>query len=126
MTSGREPSYPPGTPVIRLLEGLTLLELNRLEESVQAFSDAVAAADALLALATSNVDALEACALALTGLAVATGDPARAAEAEAAFTRVHAVTDSASVTPDTRRLLAQIAGHDRSGILAEVRAARDP
>ena len=63
---------------MRLLEGLALLELHRVEESVRAFSDAVTAADALLALADSNVAALQARALALSGLAAATGDPARA------------------------------------------------
>ena len=44
----------------------------------EAFSDAVTAAEALLALADRNVAALYARALALSGLAAATGDPARA------------------------------------------------
>ena len=66
---------------MRLLEGLALLELHRPEESVRAFSDAVTAADALLALADRNVAALQARALALSGLAAAAGDPARATEA---------------------------------------------
>jgi len=123
---GRELSYPPGKPAMRLLEGLALLELNRPGESVQAFSDSIAAADALLALADSNVDALQARALALSGLAAATGAPARAAEAGRAFARAHAVTDAAGVAADTRRLLGQIARHDRPGILAEVRVAQDP
>ena len=90
---------------MRLLEGLALLELHRLEESVRAFSDAVTAADALLALADSNVAALQARALALSGLAAAAGDPARAAEAGEAFARAHAVTSAAGVAADTRRLL---------------------
>ena len=126
VAQARDLPYPPGKPAMRLLEGLALLELNRPEESVQAFSDAVAAADALLALADSNVDALQARALALSGLAAATGDPARAAEADNAFARAQAVTDAAGVAADTRRLLGQIAGHDRSGILTGVRAAQDP
>ena len=54
---------------MRLLEGLALLELHRVEESVEAFSDAVIPADALLALADRNVAALRARALALSGLA---------------------------------------------------------
>ena len=122
---GRELPYPLAKPAMRLLEGLALLDLNRLEESVQAFSDAVAAADALLALADTNVDALQARALALSGLAIATDTSARAAEAGTAFAQAHAVTDAAGVAADTRRLLDQIARHDRSGILAEVRAAQD-
>ena len=119
-------SYPAEEPTLRLLEGLALLELHRVEESMRAFSDAVTAADALLALADSNVAALQARALALSGLAAAAGDPARATEAAEAFARARTVTSAAGVAADTRRLLDQIAGHDRSGILADVRAAQNP
>jgi len=122
--AGRELPYPREEPTIRLLEGLALLKLHRIQESVRAFSDAVAAADALLALADSNVAALQARALALSGLAAAAGDPARAAEAAQAFTRAHAVTSAAGVAADTRRLLDVIASHDRSGVLAKVFAAQ--
>ncbi len=125
VAQGAELAYPPGKPAMRLLEGLALLELDRAEEGVRAFGDAVAAADALLVFAGSNVDALQARALALSGLAAA-GDPGRAAEAGRALARVQAVTSAAGVAADTRRLLGQIARHDRSGILAEVRAAQDP
>ncbi len=124
--AGRELPYPAGEPAIRLLEGLALLGLHRREESVRAFSGALAAADALLALADRNVAAQHARALALSGLAAATGDPARAAEAGKAFARADAVTGVAGVAADTRRLLDQIACHDRSGILAQIRAAPDP
>ena len=110
---------------MRLLEGLALLGLHRVEESVEAFSDAVTAADALLALADRNVAALQARALALSGLAAATGDPARAAEAVEAFARAHAVTSAAGVAADTRRLLEdrppRPVRHPR-----QVRAAQDP
>ncbi len=124
--AGRELPYPAGEPAIRLLEGLALLGLHRREESVRAFSGALAAADALLALADRNVAALHARALALSGLAAATGDPAQAAEAGKAFARADAVTGAAGVAADTRRLLDQIACHDQSGILAQIRAAPDP
>ena len=124
-TARRDLPYPAEEPAIRLLEGLALLELHRLDESVRAFSDAVTAADALLALADRNVAALQVRALALSGLAAATGDPARATEAVQAFARAHAVTGAAGVAADTRRLLDEIASHDRSGVLAEVRAAQD-
>ena len=122
----RELPYPTEAPTIRLLEGLALLELHRAEESARAFSSAVTAANALLALAGGNVAALQARALALSGLAAATGDQAHATEAGEAFARAHAVTSAAGVTADTRRLLDQIASHDRSGIFAEVRAAQHP
>ena len=125
-TARRELPYPAEEPVMRLLEGLALLELNRPEESVRAFSDAVAAADALLALADRNVAALQARALALSGLAAAAGDPARAAEAGEAFARAEAVTSAAGVAADTRRLLDQIARHDQSGVLAQVYDRPDP
>jgi tetratricopeptide (TPR) repeat protein len=124
--AGRELAYPAGEPAIRLLEGLALLGLHRVEESVQVFSGALAAADALLALAGSNVAALQARALALAGLAAATGDPARAAEAGDAFAGADAATGAAGVAADTRRLLDQIACHDQSGVLARIRAAPDP
>ena len=124
--AGRELAYPAGEPALRLLEGLALLGLHRAEESVRAFSGALAAAGALLALADRNVAALQARALALAGLAVVSGDPARATEAGEAFGRADAVTVAAGVAADTRRLLDQIARHDRSAVLAEVRAAPDP
>ena len=110
---------------MRMLEGLALLELNRPEESMRGFSDAVSAADALLAFADRNVAALQARAIALSGLAVSAGDQARAAEAGKAFARAGAVTDATGVAADTCRLLDRIACYDRSGILAEVHAAQD-
>jgi hypothetical protein len=111
---------------MRLLEGLALLGLHNLEESVRVFSDAVTAADALLALTDTNVAALQARALALSGLAVATGDPARATEAGKAFAWVDAASSAAGVAADTCRLLDQIARHDQADVLAEVRAAQNP
>jgi len=122
--AGRELPYPREKPTIWLLEGLALLELQRVDEGMRAFADAVTAAGALLALADRNIAALQARALALSGLAAATGDPVRAAEATQAFARAHAVTSAAGVAADTRRLLDAIASHDRSGVLAKVRAAQ--
>ncbi len=123
--AGRELPYPTEEPMIRLLEGLALLELHRVDEGVRAFSDAVTAGDALLVLADTNVAGLQARALALSGLAAATGDPARATEAAQAFARAHAITSATGVAADTRRLLTAIVSHDRSGVLTEVRAAQD-
>jgi hypothetical protein len=93
---------------------------------VRAFSDGLTAADALLALAESNVAAVQVHALALSGLAGATGDLALAAKAGNAFARARAVTSAAGVAADTGRLLNAIASYDRSGILAEVGTAQDP
>ena len=117
--------YPPEEPAVRLLEGLALLALDRADEGARVFSDALTAADALLALAGSSVAALQVRALALSGLALVAGDHARASEAVEAFARVDAVTGAAGVTADTRRLLDAIAAHDQTGILAEARAAQD-
>jgi tetratricopeptide (TPR) repeat protein len=114
----RELTYPPEEPAMHLLEGLALLELNRPDESAQALNEAVRAADGLLGLADRNVAALEARALALSGLAVVAADPARAAEAAEAFAQARAVTRAPGVVADTRRLLAVITAHDRSGLLA--------
>jgi len=118
--------YPIEEPAIGLLEGLALLELHRIEEGVRAFTGAVTAADALLALEDRNVAALQVRALALSGLAAATGDPVRAAEAGKAFARADAATSAKGVAADTRRLLDHITRRDGSGILAEVRAAQEP
>ena len=94
---------------------------------MEAFSGAVTSAEALLALADRNVAVLHARALALSGLAAATADPARATGAVQAFAQAHAVTSAAGVAADTRRLLDGMASHDRSGILAVVScAAQEP
>ena len=114
----RELTYPLGEPAMHLLKGLALLELNYSDESAQAFTEAAAAADALLTLADRNVAALEMRALALSGLAVVTGDQTRAAEAAQAFARARAVTRAAGVVADTRRLLGIVTAHDHSGLLA--------
>jgi len=121
----RELPYPPEEPAMRLLEGLALLALRRLDESARAFGEGLTAADALLALADRNIAALQARALALSGLAVAAGDPARAAQAGEAFARARAVTSATGAVADTRRLLEAIVSRDQSGILAGLRAAQD-
>ena len=110
---------------MKLLEGVALLELHRADEAVSALSDALRSAEALLAHAESNVAALQARALALSGLATATSDPARAIEAVQALTRLHTFTSAAGVAADTHCLLGTIASHDQAGILAGVRAAQD-
>ena len=120
-TAARELPYPTEEPMLWLLEGLALLELHRVQESMRAFGSALTAADALLSLADRNVTALQARSLALSGLGAATGDRARAREAAEAFTRAHAVTSAAGLAEDTRRLFDAIACHDRSGILTESR-----
>jgi tetratricopeptide (TPR) repeat protein len=116
--------YAAEEPTISLLHGLALLGLDRVDKAKQAFSSASAAAEALLAQADHNVAALQARALALSGLAAATADPARAAEAAQAFAHARIVTTAPGIAADTRRLLDAIAAHDRSGILAEARAAQ--
>ena len=93
---------------------------------MRAFSGALAAADALLALADSNVAALQARALALAGSPRPPATRPGPREAGEAFARADAVTSAAGVAADTRRLLDQIACHDQSGVLARIRAAPDP
>jgi hypothetical protein len=87
---------------------------------VRAFSGALTAADDQLALGDTIVVPLQVRALALCGLAVATGDPAWAADAASAFTSARNATSAVGVAADTRRLLKLIAPHDHTGILAEV------
>jgi tetratricopeptide (TPR) repeat protein len=121
----RKLPHPTEEPTLRLLEGLALLDLQRREESVRAFTDALTAADAMLALVDRNVAALRVRALTLSGLAVAAGDPIRAKEADEAFARAHAVTSAAGVAEDTNRLFNAITCRDSSGILSKVRL-QDP
>jgi tetratricopeptide (TPR) repeat protein len=123
--AGRKLAYPAEEPITRLLEGLALLQLDRAGESVRAFSDALTSADALLAFADDNVAAVQARALALSGLAAATGDPGRAAEAAEAFARARNIASAAGVAADTHRLLKAIASRDQSGVLAEIPPAQD-
>ena len=104
---------------------MALLELHRTEEAVKAFKDALAAANAHLALADTNIAALQVRALALGGLAVTTSDPARTAETEIALGRAQAVANAPGAAADTRRLLKLIASHDHSGILAEAASLQD-
>jgi len=116
-TVERELTFPPEGPAMHMFQGLALLELDRLDESVQALTEALAAAYGLLALADRNVAALGARALALSCLAVVTSDQARAAEAAEAFARARAVTRAPGVVADTRRLLGIITAHDQAGLL---------
>jgi hypothetical protein len=117
--------YPIEEPTLRLLEGLALLELHRPEESRQAFTSVLMSADALVALADSNVAALQARALALAGLAAATGDPGLADEVVEAFTYARTITSAAGVVADAQHLLKRIIARDQSGVLAEISDTQD-
>jgi tetratricopeptide (TPR) repeat protein len=116
--------YPTEEPTMQLLQGLALLELHHPAEAERAFTSALTAADALLALTDSNVAAIQARALALAGLAAATGDTARTSEAMQAVTHTRTTTSAAGVTADTQRLLELIAAHDQSGVLTGLVAAQ--
>jgi tetratricopeptide (TPR) repeat protein len=122
--AAREWPYPAEQPTLRLLEAVALLELHLTDEAVAAFTDTVATADAQLALADRNIAALQARALALSGLAAATGDATSAGQASQARARANTVTTAAGVVADTDRLLTRITVHDRTGILADTRAAQ--
>ena len=104
--------YPTEQPTLLLLNGIGLLQLGRTPESAETFEAASRAADALLELHDGNVAALHARALALCGLAVATGDANKARDAAAAFTRARAVTTAAGVTTASLQLLDQIRRND--------------
>jgi tetratricopeptide (TPR) repeat protein len=120
-----DPRYPPEEPITAVLEGLALLQLRRTAESVQAFGAALTTADAQLALANTNVAALQARALALSGLAAITRNATQANEAMEAFAQADTVAGrAAGITADTRRLLDLIVAQDQSGILADVSNAQ--
>jgi hypothetical protein len=83
------------------------------------------AAEELLAHAASNVAALQARALALSGLAAVTASPDLVTQATQAFTQLRAVTTAAGVTADIRWLLTVISSHARAGVLPQVYAAQE-
>ena len=122
---GQELSYIPVFPTLLIQEGLALLELDAPEASIRPFNQAVTTADALLALTESNVAVLYSRALALSGLAVTTGDSAVALEAYEAFARARVSSSAEGVAADIKHLLKIIVHYDRSNILAEVRSAQD-
>jgi tetratricopeptide (TPR) repeat protein len=124
-TARTELPYPAEEPMIRLLEGVALLELHRADEAERPFTSAIIAADALLVLADSNVAALQARALALAGLAAATSDPACTSEVAEAFTHAQTITSAKGVAADTQRLLEMITAHDQSGVLTGLSAAQN-
>lgn len=113
--------FPTEEPRLRLLQAVALGQLQRVEEAVQAFSDALTYAEALLALAELNIAALQVRALALSGLAAATDDPMRATQAAQAFTQLQRATRAAGVVADSVWLLDAITSFcDTAGVLAEV------
>jgi tetratricopeptide (TPR) repeat protein len=118
-----ERSYPTEQATLRLLKAVALLGLDRVDEAAQAFHDALDAADRLLALADHNVAALQARAVALSGLATVTGDRAKVARAADAFTQLDAVTTAVGVAEDSRRLLDMIGDADTAGLLADIQNA---
>jgi tetratricopeptide (TPR) repeat protein len=116
--------YPTEQPTLLVLEGIALVQLGRTADGVQAFEAASRAAEALLELHDRNVAALYARALALCGLAVATGDPDTAGHAGEVFTRARAVTTAVGVTTASLQLLDQIMRKDHAGLLTDLRAAQ--
>ncbi|MGY1665616.1 tetratricopeptide repeat protein [Geodermatophilus sp. SYSU D00696] len=122
--AARDLSNPTEKPIIRLLAGVALLQLNRVEEGVRAFTTALTAADALLIpKENKRADVLEVRALALAGLA-ATGDTdrQRALEAMEAFARSCSAASAAGLLADAESLLDQLAAHAEGMALTEVRA----
>jgi tetratricopeptide (TPR) repeat protein len=116
--------FPTEEPRLRLLQGVALGQLQRVEEAVQAFSRALTNADTLLALAQLNIAALQVRALALSGLAAATNDPIRATQAAEAFTQLQQATRAAGVLADSVWLLDAITSScDTADVLADVIAA---
>jgi tetratricopeptide (TPR) repeat protein len=105
-TAARDLRYLLEQPTLSMLRGLALLGLERAEEAVAAFEDALAAAADLLALADRNVLALQARAVALYGLAATTGEESYAVQAERAL--AEPLINSPGMVLDTKRLLTRI------------------
>jgi hypothetical protein len=108
-------SYASGEPTLRLIEAIALLHLDRTAEGAQAFDRATRTAETLLQLADRNVAALQAQALAFSGLAAATADTTMARKAATAFDRSRTVTSAAGVIATSLDLLDQIGSCDPTG-----------
>lgn len=119
--------YPVERPRLRLLQGVALSQLQRVEEAIQAFNEALTNAESLLVLAELNIAALQVRALAQSGLAAATSDPIRATQAGEAFTQLYRATRAAGVVADSFWLHDAISSTlDPAGVLPDViSTARD-
>ena len=119
--AARAMNYPTEQATLWLLEGIALSAMGA-DGAHEAFSQALAGAEAMLALAARNVDALDARALACAGLALS-GEPSRAGEAVATFTQARTVTAAAGVLDQVASLFDVLAADDDQGILAQYRDA---
>ena len=115
-------NYPAQQPTVRLLEGVALLGMERLDEAMPALSAAVAAADEQLSKAATNVDALNVRGLALSALALI-DEPHLAAEAIDSFRQARTVTTAAGIITDVTQLFDVLAERDKTEALASVRQA---
>jgi tetratricopeptide (TPR) repeat protein len=114
--------FEPARDNAALLHGIALLRLGSVDEARAAFTDALNAADALLASTPDTYDELDSRALSLCGLAV-TGDAGRVTEASEAFRAARAVTRGEGVVAQVLQLFDALAACDESGVLAPVRPA---
>jgi tetratricopeptide (TPR) repeat protein len=105
------------------LRGLLALRLGETEEAREALTLALEGAETLLARNAQNYYALDSKGLALSGLAVACDDDARAAEAAEAHRAARAVNRGAGTVTWALRLFDELARADASCVLAGVRAA---
>lgn len=103
------------------LRGVIALRQHDRDAAQQAFSAAIAAADALLARTPELYNALDAKALALCGLALCDDEPARVAEAVAAYRAARAINKDAGIVRREQRLLDVLAEADPGKLLAPAR-----
>jgi tetratricopeptide (TPR) repeat protein len=116
----RDCAYVPTAAASALVLGAALLAERRNEAAKHAFREALRGADALLAHADDNCDALDTRALALCGLAVV-DDAGRMSEASAAFRAARTRTRAAGVVDRTLRLFDRLAARDRKHVLQAIR-----
>jgi tetratricopeptide (TPR) repeat protein len=123
--AARAYDYPTNNAKVAATLGVILLRQGDREPAREAFTAAVAEADALLGHTSDSYPALDARALALCGLAMV-GDADRLPEAMAAIQAARAANRAAGVVRDARRLLDALAIADHGGILGPARAVADP
>jgi tetratricopeptide (TPR) repeat protein len=120
--TARQYDEPDNNNYILTLLGLIALKQGDAAAACEAFTEAVAQAEMMLGRSAQNFRALDSKGLGLCGLAVC-GDAGRVAEAAEAYRAARAINRDAGIVKRVMRLFDTLAGEDKAGALAGVRAS---
>jgi tetratricopeptide (TPR) repeat protein len=120
--AARRYDEPDNNNYVLALLGVIALKQGDAAAAREAFTEAVAQADTMLARSAQNYKALYSKGLALCGLAVCV-DARRVAEAAEAYKSARAINRDVGIVQRVLRLFDTLAVEDKSGVLAGVRAS---